>query len=924
MSIHSVYLRLGLFTSREWVLVVLCIAICTSATFHVGLKVARQNASEDFESESEMILSEVGRSVVELEGVLKSLLGVHYASDEFAGLDINAFANQLRIYSPFVNSIGVYGIVDEALRNEFEGSAATYKDLPFKVHTYNSNGDYEHHAADRQYLPIISAEPFDGPAQQMLGLDLGSDSDLATVVDNSVSTGEAAIVKAPEGWNVNGDSLLLQPVYFSETVPATADERIELYAGGIWVAIDSTSLLQTTSVNEKSMLQLLTADSTGVSKTLFSRGAVVDINMTDWDFGSVSAERVWMLGQSELTAIFSQDIVASASQMRSVYQGTLLSFFLSLSIIGIIYQRRVVREERQNSLNAITLERENAERTLNSISDAVLAVDSNLSITFVNPAAENWFNLQSADCLGVSLVSLLEMDIIDAAGYKALNWNTQCQLVRTEGKRIADVVLRGSTGLSPTFQLTLASMRRSAVDSSGFILVLQDVSNERELRAELEHQAHHDPLTGVFNRFYFDNHLENLAKGTVNSDKQHALCYLDLDQFKIVNDTCGHPAGDRLLCELTQALQGRIRSTDTLARLGGDEFGIILRDITPSNAAAVAKNIFSWFETAVFEHEDKVFPVRCSMGLVCFSSKNSELSQIMSSADIACYSAKASGRNTLVVYSESDKAMAKHKEDMNWLPRLERALANDEFRLVVQPIATLFHSSKRYEVEHFEFLLRLVDDAGNEIAPVRFIQAAERFDLMQSIDRWVIDNSCRMISTAADQLPSNCSFSINLSGQSAANPELLPYIAERISHYQLQPQQLWFEITETAAISNFDNAVKLFSGLKQLGAKVVLDDFGSGLSSFSYLRNLPVDVLKIDGQFVRDVAQSVPAREMVRAMHHVASAMGLQTVAEFVEDEDVLDILVDMKIDFAQGYLLGRPTSFQSILKPESGVREAA
>ncbi|MDC0434902.1 EAL domain-containing protein [bacterium] len=923
MNIQSIKSRLHLFSSREWLVITLAVAIVTVGTFLVGLRVVHQNALDDFEKQSETVLGEVGKTVVELEGVLKSLLGMHYASDEFAGLDINAFADQLRFFSPFVNSIGMFGVVDEALRSDFEEAAAIYKDQRFDIHTYSAAGVFERHVSARKYLPIISVEPFNEIGHDSLGLDLASDPDIAAVMQDSKRSGQGAIVKVPEGWRISGDSLLLQPVYFSESPPQTIEERNDLYAGGVWVAIDADSLLKPMNTESSTDIEISVDGNSGYSRVLLRQYTDLKTKWTNWEFGQSVSEDAWSLGQTKLTATIKENLVSAPRQLQAALAGSMISFILSVSVTGFVYQRREVKEERQKLLDAISLERENAERTLDSISDAVIAADSQLNITFANPAAENWFSLNE-NCIGSPLISLLQLEAVDVAGFASLDWTSLCETVREKGKHILDVGLQRATGISPIFQLTFSSMRISANESTGFILVLQDVSKERELRAELEHQAHHDPLTGVFNRFFFDMQLTNLALDDSADEQQHALCYLDLDQFKIVNDTCGHPAGDRLLCELTQALLRKIRKDDVLARLGGDEFGIILRNISEVDAKTVAQKIFSWFETAIFEHEEKVFPIRCSMGLVSFTSGKAELSKIMASADIACYSAKASGRNSLVVFSESDQAMADHKEDMNWLPRLERALVNNEFRLVAQPIASLADKHMNYEIKHYELLLRLIDDAGNEIAPMRFIQAAERFDLMRSIDRWVIDHGCQLVSEGVGLLPADCSFSLNLSGQSAADPELLNFIADRIDHYQLDPQYLWFEITETAAISHFDNAVKLFEGLQKLGAKVALDDFGSGLSSFAYLRNLPVDLLKIDGQFVRDVATSYAAREMVRAMHHVASAMGLQTVAEFVENQDVFDILQEMNIDFAQGYLIGKPVNFKSILEQQGNEKRVA
>jgi len=420
--------------------------------------------------------------------------------------------------------------------------------------------------------------------------------------------------------------------------------------------------------------------------------------------------------------------------------------------------------------------------------------------------------------------------------------------------------------------------------------------------------------TGSYNRFYFDKRLAQLVEDVPASSRSHALCYIDLDQFKIVNDTCGHPSGDRLLCELTDALRERLRASDVLARLGGDEFGIIICDADEEAALAVANKLYAFFQTFVFEDDGRAFPVHASIGFVNINVDHCDLQSIMSAADVACYTAKDSGRNALVVYSETDSAMSERKEEMNWLPVLTSALNDNDFVLLVQAVADINPETASTTITHYEFLLRL--NANDElITPFKFIKAAERYDLMRDIDRWVVSNALATVAKVQHDLPQDCTFSINLSGQSAGDSSVLPFIAEQMAMHDVEPRRFWFEITETAAITHFATAVSLIEGIQALGSSVALDDFGSGLSSFGYLRQLPVDVLKIDGQFIKDIDKSDVAKEMVRAMHHVGRAMGLKTVAEFVENEAVVKELASIGVDYAQGFFIAKPCPIEEALK---------
>ena len=913
---------LGLFTRREWAIVAIVIVLTIGTTGIVAVDLLRSVKQQRFNSESEAVLNNIGQHITEIRGVLKSMLGTHYASDEFAGMDMSAFAEQLQNYSPFVRKIGIFGTVDASLREDFEQYGAQYRDNNFNIHTINRDGAKIRHQSDHTYYPVISANPIDSDGIKMLGLDLASRQELHQMIQASATTGRVVIASIPEHWQLQGSAILLQPIYFTEQPPGSEQERMETYAGGIWVTIDPMQLFSDISNRDGSMFAV-NSSIRGQHQFALFNSADDGVRQTQGTaIGNGQVTRTWHFGDAQLDAVVKRTFIASYRELQILLAGCFVACLLALAITGILYQRRAVEKERLRSLSAINLEKRKAEHTLESISDPVISVDNELIINFANPAAQSFFKTRNSQLQGSALEHTITLMHGAVTTPEMLSWSKLALDTSTADLKRLDVSVPESIKPDATLQLTFSSMMKTESEDAGYLLVFQDVSTERELTAELEHQAHHDPLTGVYNRNYFERKLDSLLADLEHNNLQHALCYIDLDQFKIVNDTCGHQAGDRLLCELTEALQKHLNNNQILARLGGDEFGVIICNTTLEQTERVASDVFSHFKTAMFEHEGNVFPVRCSMGVVAINKQLNDVESIMSAADIACYAAKSNGRNNFVTYSESDSSMSKHKEDMNWLPRLEKAIQNDGFRLLAQPIAKL-DSTNSHNFNHYEFLIRLNDTDVETIAPMTFIRAAERFDLMKEIDRWVINNGMQLVSDYQHNLCENTVFSINLSGQSAADPALLEFICNRFEFYQLDPRAFWFEITETAAISHFDTAVALFNGLRELGCKVALDDFGSGVSSFAYLRKLPLDVLKIDGQLVRDVATSSSAKEIIRAIQHVATSMELATVAEFVEDESVVAVLQELTIDFAQGYGIGKPVEFDQILNPDSRNRAA-
>ena len=455
---------------------------------------------------------------------------------------------------------------------------------------------------------------------------------------------------------------------------------------------------------------------------------------------------------------------------------------------------------------------------------------------------------------------------------------------------------------------------RVVTDSTGetsILIVCEDITEAHTLSTELSFQASHDALTGLANRREFTHRAEQLLSTLKRKPSTHALCFLDLDQFKIINDTCGHTAGDEMLRQLSKVIQSCVREHDTLARLGGDEFGLLIENCSIKDAYNVALSILSLIQNHQFLWDKHHFKVSASIGLVPINSSTTNLAELLSSADAACYIAKDKGRNQIYVHNTQNTEITQRHDEMRWVTRITQALQNNQFCLYAQPIVSL---NNQLDL-HYELLIRMIDDEGKIIPPDEFLPAAERYNLIVNIDLWVIENAFQLLLSHPKFLDSINFCSINLSGPSIGNPQILAFITEQLDKLNTSNEKICFEITETAAISNLSAAINFMTTLKALGCQFALDDFGSGLSSFAYLKNLPVDYLKIDGMFVKDIVDDPIAHAMVKSINEIGHVMGMRTIAEYVENDAIKSKLKKMHVDYAQGYGIDKPQRFDDIFK---------
>lgn len=471
-------------------------------------------------------------------------------------------------------------------------------------------------------------------------------------------------------------------------------------------------------------------------------------------------------------------------------------------------------------------------------------------------------------------------------------------------------IAENSSGELRVLQLGFNSMSQSL--QKGYDHMQEKI---HEATTMLRHQAQHDDLTGLINRREFETRLDRCLKGVHEYHAQHMFCYLDLDQFKLVNDTCGHVAGDELLRQISTLFANRLRDRDTFARLGGDEFGLLLENCSLHDANQINNDLLKLVRDYRFIYEDKIFNIGVSIGVVVINSDFENTSDIMHAADLACYSAKQAGRNQSFLYSAGDVEVSQLHTAAAAISDITDEIEDGRFKLYCQPIVPL--SSQMPQQQHFEILIRKVSPDGKITLPIAFIPSAERYRLMPNIDRWVIKNTLAAYRELLDKSFEKCDyiFSINLSGTSVSDKSLLGYIREQFSIYAVPPQNICFEITETSAIVNLKNTINLFAALRNLGCSFALDDFGSGMSSFTYLKHFEVDYLKIDGAFVKEMHLNPIDNAMVRSIHSVAEAMNIKTVAEFVENEIILKELKTIGVHYGQGYYLGAPKPVKDLIE---------
>ncbi|HLJ37958.1 MAG TPA: EAL domain-containing protein [Steroidobacteraceae bacterium] len=545
---------------------------------------------------------------------------------------------------------------------------------------------------------------------------------------------------------------------------------------------------------------------------------------------------------------------------------------------------------------------------LASLAEAIIATDERGRINFMNPAAERLTGSEAAAASGklleeiVSLVDEGDRRLLSDPVHQALTSGAPVNL----GRRA--LLLSRSNGSERSIELSASPIRGDGKEVVGSVLLLHDVTELRGLARQMSYQATHDALTGLVNRREFERRLEESIDSGHRGDGQHVLCYLDLDRFKLVNDTSGHLAGDSMLREVAKLLRDAVRDSDTVARLGGDEFGMLLVGCPLDKARQIADDVCRSVGDYRFVWKDRIFNIGVSVGLVEISRESGTLEELLAAADTACYVAKKQGSGRVAVYSARDEALARHTGEIQWLQRLQGALKENRFQLYHQIIVPAHGTNGGPAME---VLVRMQDETGRELAPAEFMRAAERYRLMGLVDRWVVQTTLAALGRGAIVVQPDRSVAINISGQTLGDAQFLEFVVECLDSTGVSPAQVCFEITESAVVANLEHARRFVGVLHGMGCQFSLDDFGSGVGSFSNLKNLSLDYLKIDGSFIRNLSRDTVNQAMVTAMIKLARTLNFKVIAEQVEDTAAVEAARRMGVDYLQGYAIGRPQPLQ-------------
>jgi diguanylate cyclase (GGDEF)-like protein/PAS domain S-box-containing protein len=571
--------------------------------------------------------------------------------------------------------------------------------------------------------------------------------------------------------------------------------------------------------------------------------------------------------------------------------------------------------ERKLFEDALFKEKESAQITLQSIGDGVITTDSDCRIEYLNPVAEQLTGWRIEHAQGRLIDEIFRSFHEETC--EPLENPLAVAIRRTRAiKSVRPTLLIRRDGNELYIESCASPIRDGKGAVCGGVLVFHDVSESRELNRKLSYHASHDILTGLVNRREFESRLERALKSARAREASYALCHIDLDQFKIINDNCGHSAGDALLGQVGALLKSKIRWRDTVARLGGDEFGVLLESCSIEEGIRNAEALREAIRNYKFVWEERTFRLGASIGVVPISPDNEDVAALLSAADSACAAAKESGRNRIYSFQENDIDLMRRRREMQWAARINNALEDGRFEIYRQVIMPLQRPDPGL---HYELLLRMRDEAGKIVAPDQFIAAAERYGLTPNIDRWMIEHALRWLVSEADEREKLSLCSINLSGQSLGDDKFLPFVIDHFHRSGIDASKICFEITETAAIASFSQANRFIHALKELGCRFALDDFGTGLSSFGYLKHFPVDFLKIDGSFVKEILHDPIDREMVRSINEIGHLTGKQTIAEFAENQEIIEMLRGLGVDYAQGYGIATP---QRVMRTSSSIEQ--
>ena len=843
-----------------------------------------------FEQKSLTMSSAIKLQMSSYEESLYNIKSLFEYTPDIDPHEFEIFSSKIKARQPSIHAISYQQLVKDHERYDYENSMRKIYSNNFQITERDGSGNFRHAAEREEYTPITMRSFYDKNAR-IMGFDTSTSVFSKSARLQAKATNKVSISRAFKLDSItnNSKSVILY---------------LPLMNGGLFSGYVSLSVFA-----EKAILSAIEKiNMENISLEIWDgppseNNVIYTKNTSNPHVGSelINIGKIGFLSHD-----WAYELVPDYAYLGNLIMSQLLTIAFCILLSSIVITRLLEFTGKRHELSRRASESE--ARFKGAFSNAPIGmaiVSLNHKILDANPAFNRMLGYKNGELEGKSFEEITFVDDIEASyeyHQKLIvqvidNYSIEKRYVHAEGYLI----------------WVLLSVSLTCDDEGNplyGVAQIQDITKQKEHADELSYLATHDPLTGLANRREFERRAERLL-ATVKLDKsEHALCFMDLDQFKIINDTCGHSAGDEMLRQLGSALQTAVRHRDTLARLGGDEFGVLMEHCSLDDAHRVATSLQKAIQDYQFLWEGRGFKVGVSIGLVTISPDTDSLTELLKQADAACYMAKDMGRNRIHVYHEEDSEIALRHGEMQWVTRIHQAIEDNRFCLYAQPIVPLDGSTD----EHYELLIRMIDEKGELILPGAFLPAAERYNLILKIDYWVIENAFKLLmdNPVFQRQINFCS--VNLSGQSLIDHDFLDFIIKQLETSDIQGEKICFEITETAAISNLNAAKNFITRLKEMGCRFALDDFGSGLSSFGYLKNLPVDYLKIDGIFVKDIVNDPMDHAMVKSINEIGHVMGMKTIAEFVENEIIKGMLKEIGVNYAQGYAIGRPMAFDELL----------
>ena len=855
------------FSLKDYALVIIVLISLNCGFISISIWMSQQDIESDFSHYSQTIHNTLLHRLNNIDAALVSLSGINHNLLDDSNYDSSKLPQDIIDNFDFVEAV------------------------------YTSNKQISNDSSKTTSYPITSVTPHTLETSKLIGTDFNNNGQYSTEISKAVSKG--GIVHTKPGdilYKSDTHYFLLKAIYSRYFKPASDVSRSN--------QANSLSIIQ---INIRKLMpkfiRLYDEYNISIKEKNTNFISILSKNETTTPFWNSEPLRLITPLKVHDTN-FELNIYKNLSiydfMNKHLLTATFISFSISLVFIFLLLSLRKSQCRQRLSQEKLFDQQEKARITLTSIGDAVISTDIFGRIEFINNAAEQLLGYNLNEVYGKEFSQIFVL--VDETDPNCVKKPVEyCLNNPSTGNLSETAMLLHHNGKPISINTNAASIHNSSDQLIGVVLVLRDISKERKLVRKIAHQATHDELTGLTNRRGFETQLQYAIDNRRSDAIQYSFCYIDLDEFKVVNDTCGHTAGDELLKLISSKIKKHIRKDDVLARLGGDEFGILLTNCDIKVAKKIANSIREEVKKTQFLWDSKLFTVGASIGLVFIDNHTESITDVLSAADSACYIAKEKGRDTVHIYTPNDEAIAEHIGLMQWPTRIRSALKEHNFVLFKQLITPTKADNKKPITE---FLIRLKSDDGDMIPPMAFIPAAERYNLMHEIDCWVIQHAISEIESLGI---SNMLYSINISGQSLGKADLYEYIAKNITRTGINPNQLCFEITETAAITNQESALTLITQLKKLGCSFALDDFGTGLSSFSYLKSLPVDILKIDGVFIRNMVSDKIDQSLVKTINQIGHELDLKTIAEWVESDESKTLLTDMGVDYLQGYYIREP-----------------